>query len=67
VKGNEAVVANNFCRTALRCCLLNANAHMQKQMDSSFRWNDGNVGSHQWFSRALQAWIPAFAGMTSER
>ncbi len=32
-------------------------------MDSSFRWNDGEVGKG-WSAHTLRAWVPAFAGMT---
>jgi hypothetical protein len=34
------------------------------KMDSSFRWNDGDVVHRCRSARMLRAWIPAFAGMT---
>jgi hypothetical protein len=34
------------------------------QMDSSFRWNDGDVVHRNMSAQALWAWVPAFAGMT---
>ena len=42
VRGNEASPLNDRCRTALRCCV---STERRSQMDSSFRWNDGDVGS----------------------
>src|SRR5690349_2083667 len=34
------------------------------KMDSSFRWNDGDVAHRCRSARMLRAWNPAFAGMT---
>jgi len=34
------------------------------KMDSSFRWNDGEVVRRHRSAHWLRAWIPAFAGMT---
>ena len=33
-------------------------------MDSSFRWNDGEVGNRHRSARTIRSWVPAFAGMT---
>src|SRR5688572_9832967 len=46
-----------------RECSSLAAAHSSK-MDSSFRWNDGEVVHRQYEFPTLRAWVPAFAGMT---
>ena len=34
------------------------------KVDSSFRWNDGDVAHRCRSAPMVRAWIPAFAGMT---
>jgi hypothetical protein len=66
VRGNEAGAVDGRCVTALRCCFEPERPLASKiKMDSSFRWNDDEVVRHGESARTLQAWIPAFAGMTA--
>ena len=41
-----------------------ATGNSNSKMDTSFRWNDGEVGRRHESARRLRAWVPAFAGMT---
>jgi hypothetical protein len=42
----------------------NSNSNSKVRIDSSCRWNDGEVVRRHRSAHSLRAWIPAFAGMT---